>query len=51
MTTTPSPSVSVNKSEEVIEKIKLLANEKVVVSGMNGKKENIQFALPKQVRK
>jgi 4-hydroxy-3-methylbut-2-enyl diphosphate reductase len=37
--------------EEVIGKIRELADENVEVSGMNGIKENIQFALPKEIRK
>lgn len=37
--------------EGVIERIKELANEEVIVEGMNGIKENIQFALPKEIRK
>ncbi|MFT6332148.1 MAG: 4-hydroxy-3-methylbut-2-enyl diphosphate reductase [Lentimonas sp.] len=37
--------------EGVIAKIKELADENVEVQGMNGIKENIQFALPKEVRK
>ncbi|MFT7086644.1 MAG: 4-hydroxy-3-methylbut-2-enyl diphosphate reductase [Rickettsiales bacterium] len=36
--------------EEVIAKIKELSDEKVEVSGMDGIIENIQFALPKEVR-
>jgi 4-hydroxy-3-methylbut-2-en-1-yl diphosphate reductase len=36
--------------QEVIEKIKELVDEEVIVSGMNGKKESVQFTLPKQVR-
>ncbi len=36
--------------EEVITKIKFLTNEVVDVRGMNGIKEHIQFALPKEVR-
>lgn len=37
--------------KEVVEKIKELVDEKIIVEGMNGIKENIQFALPKEVRK
>jgi 4-hydroxy-3-methylbut-2-enyl diphosphate reductase len=36
--------------QEVIEKIQELVSDEVIVSGMNGKKENVQFTLPKQVR-
>lgn len=37
--------------EEVIARIKELVGENVEVKGMNGIKEHIQFALPKEVRK
>ncbi len=37
--------------EGVVEKIKELAGEEVTVEGMNGIKEHIQFALPKEIRK
>ncbi len=37
--------------EEVVAKIIELADEEVEVKGMNGIKENIQFALPREVRK
>ena len=37
--------------EGVIAKIKELAEEPVEVKGMDGIKEHIQFALPKEVRK
>jgi 4-hydroxy-3-methylbut-2-enyl diphosphate reductase len=37
--------------EEVIKKIKELSGEKIEVSGMDGIVENVQFALPREVRK
>lgn len=37
--------------KEVVEKIKELAKSQVTVEGMNGIKEHIQFALPKEIRK
>ncbi|MCE3254717.1 MAG: ispH [Rickettsiaceae bacterium] len=36
--------------EEVVNKIKELSNNQVEVEGMNGIKENVQFALPKEFR-
>jgi 4-hydroxy-3-methylbut-2-enyl diphosphate reductase len=36
--------------EEVVIKIKELVGEDVIVRGMDGIKENIQFALPKEIR-
>ena len=37
--------------QEVIEKIKKLSNDEVTVKNIEGKKENIYFSLPRQVRK
>lgn len=37
--------------EEVIAKLKTLSDENIEVKGMNGIKENIHFALPKEIRK
>ena len=37
--------------QDVIEKIKLLSSEKVVVQDMDGIIENVFFALPRKVRK
>ena len=37
--------------ERVIEKIKEISTEKIEVTGMNGLQENVQFALPKEIRK